>query len=174
MARVVRSRRCPDSQHDWGEQVRLPAATIHVEPMLHGSGRTPFDQMQRLWAAFVIEADGMKLYHVADSGYGDGRIFRAAAARHGRFDLAILPIGAYEPVDFMADSHMSPAEAVKALLDSGAAQGLAHHFDTFQLGFEAQGAAPKAPAATRSASGLDAARFVVPTPGQSVTLLRRP
>lgn len=162
------------SEHDWGERVAVAAATVHVEPMLHGSGRTPFDQMRRLWAAYVVEADGLKIYHVADSGYGDGRHFRAAAAKHGRLDLAILPIGAYEPVDFMADSHMTPAEAVKAWLDSGAAQGLAHHFDTFQLGFEAQGAAPIALRQALAASGADSARFAVPVPGQTLTLARHP
>jgi L-ascorbate metabolism protein UlaG (beta-lactamase superfamily) len=172
------------SEHDWGARVALPAASgsasagpsagsspgavIHVEPMRHGSGRGPFDQMQTLWAAYVIEVGGFKIWHVGDSGYGD--FARATAARHGALDLAILPIGAWEPVDFMADSHMSPAQAVQLLQDSGAARGLAHHFDTFALGFEAHGAAPTALAAARQATGMEAERFVVPVPGQVLTL----
>lgn len=160
------------SEHDWGERVQVSSATIHVEPMLHGSGRTPFDPMQRLWAAYVVEADGMKLYHVGDTGYGDGKLFRAAAARHGRFDLAILPIGAYEPVDFMADSHMNPAEAVKALIDTGAVRGMAHHFDTFQLGFEGQGEAGRALRVALGAAGIELGRFVVPVLGETVTVMR--
>jgi L-ascorbate metabolism protein UlaG (beta-lactamase superfamily) len=50
-----------------------------------------------LWASFVIEAPGGRVYFVADSGYGSGSHFRKARERHGPFKLAILPIGAYEP-----------------------------------------------------------------------------
>jgi Beta-lactamase superfamily domain len=50
------------TEHDWGDQVDLSNQTmIHVEPMVHGSGRTPFDQMQTLWAAYVIVADSLKI-----------------------------------------------------------------------------------------------------------------
>jgi L-ascorbate metabolism protein UlaG (beta-lactamase superfamily) len=160
------------SEHDWGTRVAVGAATIHVEPMLHGSGRTPFDQMQRLWSAFVIEAGGFKLYHVGDAGYGDGRTFREAALRHGRFDLISLPIGAYAPASFMADSHMSPAQAVQAFVESRAARAIAHHFDTFQLGFEAYGEAPAELRKALKSQGVDAARFTVPALGQTLELQR--
>ncbi|NJS36551.1 MAG: hypothetical protein HC765_09200 [Brachymonas sp.] len=161
------------SEHDWGEKIALAnQAIIHVEPMAHGSGRTPFDQMTTLWAAYVIEAAGMKIYHVGDTGYANGRYFREAAKRHGAIDLAILPIGAYEPVDFMADSHMSPSEAVQALIDSGAKQALAHHFDTFQLGFEAFGAAGTALQKSLKDNNLADDRFIVPLIGQATNLKR--
>jgi L-ascorbate metabolism protein UlaG (beta-lactamase superfamily) len=159
------------SEHDWGDTISVstPAgtATIHVEPMLHGSGRTPFDQMQTLWAAFVIEAGGVKLYHVGDTGYGDGSNFRAAGDKHGGFDLAMLPIGAYEPIAFMADSHMSPTQAVKAMLDAKARQAFAHHFETFQLGFEAFDAPRNELIGSLTRLGLSSRRFVLPQPGQA-------
>jgi len=127
------------SEHDWGDTVSVPGASpvkVHLEPMLHGSGRTPFGQQRRLWAAFVIEAAGLKLLHIGDSGYGDGRLFREIGRKHGGFDLAIIPIGAHEPVSFMKDSNTSPAEAVKLRADVQARQAMAHHFEAFQLGFE--------------------------------------
>lgn len=159
------------SEHDWGERVSLgPGAWVHVEPMAHGSGRTPFDQMQTLWAAYVIQSDDLRIYHVGDAGYAGGRFFRDAAKRHGPLDLAILPIGAYEPVDFMADSHMSPNEAVQALVDSGARQGLAHHFDTFQLGFEAYGAAANALNEALAKRGLSARKLIAPSLGQTLVV----
>lgn len=35
------------SEHDWDEGVPIgPDAVVHVEPMAHSSGRTPFDQMK--------------------------------------------------------------------------------------------------------------------------------
>ena len=73
-----------------------------------------------------------RIYHVTDSGYGDGVRFREARERYGPFRLAILPIGAYEPRWFMRDQHMNPEEAVMAFGDCGAEFALAHHHGTFQ------------------------------------------
>ena len=54
-------------------------------------------------------------------------------AASGPIDLALLPIGAYEPRWFMQAVHMNPAEAVQAHLDLGAAESIGMHFGTFQL-----------------------------------------
>jgi L-ascorbate metabolism protein UlaG (beta-lactamase superfamily) len=159
------------SEHDWGAAVPLPGGvTVHVEPMLHGSGRSPFDQQRSLWAAYVVQAGALKILHVGDTGYGGGQTFTAAAQKHGGFDLALLPIGAYEPMSFMADSHMSPAEAVKAMADAKAACALAHHFGSFQLGFESYDAPVQALQAARGAAGLAEARFPALQPGQAMVL----
>jgi L-ascorbate metabolism protein UlaG (beta-lactamase superfamily) len=160
------------SEHDWGARVAVGTAAIHFEPMLHGAGRSPFDQMERLWSAYVIDADGLRIFHVGDAGYGDGSTFRAAAGKHDGFDLVILPIGAYAPESFMVDSHMDPAQAVRAFVDARAQRAMAHHFDTFQLGFEAFGAAPAALQGALQAQGVDASRFTVPALGQTLRLQR--
>jgi N-acyl-phosphatidylethanolamine-hydrolysing phospholipase D len=62
-------------------------------------------------------------------------------------DLALLPIGAYEPRWFMKDIHMNPDEAVRAHLDLQAKQSLGMHFGTFQLTTEAIDEPPRALAA---------------------------
>ena len=56
-----------------------------------------------------------------------------SAERLGPIDLALLPIGAYEPRWFMQSVHMNPAEAVQAHLDLEAPQSIGMHFGTFQL-----------------------------------------
>ncbi len=156
------------SEHDWGDVVPAGALRVHVLPMLHGSGRTPFDQQRTLWAAYLLDSGATRAYFVGDAGYGRGVHFKAAAAKLGPIDIALLPIGAYEPAWFMADSHMRPTEAVQALLDSGARLGVAHHFDTFQLGFEAYGAAAVEMARALSDAGQPRGRMVALRAGESL------
>jgi L-ascorbate metabolism protein UlaG (beta-lactamase superfamily) len=110
---------------------------VTLVPTRHWSARSLSDRNMSLWASFVIEAPGGRIYFVADSGYGDGRHFRARASATDRSRLAILPIGAYEPRWFMRDQHMNPAEAVQALHRLRRELALAHHYGTFQLTDEA-------------------------------------
>jgi L-ascorbate metabolism protein UlaG (beta-lactamase superfamily) len=159
------------SEHDWGAIVPLAGtAAVHLEPMLHGSGRSPLDQQRTLWSAFVIKAAGRTIYHLGDSAYGDGRLFRDTGVKYGGFDLAIVPIGAYEPVSFMGDSHMTPADAVKVKSDVKARRAFAHHFGTFQLGFEAYDAPAKALLTALAAASVDPSEFPAIAPGQSLTI----
>jgi L-ascorbate metabolism protein UlaG (beta-lactamase superfamily) len=89
-------------------------------------------------------------------------------AQKSSFGLAILPIGAYEPAAFMADSHMRPREAVQAMMDSNATRAMAHHFETFQLGFEAFDAPRRKLAETLAAAGISSQRFAAPRTGEAV------
>ncbi len=168
----------PDSQvseHDWGEQVAVhPRLQVHVEAMKHGSGRSPFDQMHRLWAAYVLQADGLKIHFVGDSGYGDGSLFADTARRHPDIDLSILPIGAYEPASFMADSHMAPDEAVALMKQLRARRAMAHHFESFQLAFEAYDAPRRALAAALAAAGVAPDRFRALRTGESWVIEPQP
>jgi len=153
--------------YDWGDHVTLPgAAAVTLVPIQHWSARGLTDRNKALWAAFVIEAPAGRIFHVSDSGYGDGHYFRSARDRHGPFRLAILPIGAYEPRWFMRDQHMNPAEAVQAFRDSGAGLALAHHHGTFPLSDEPIEAPPLALAEARTAAGIDPDAFRALRPGQ--------
>ena len=116
---------------DWWETSSSAPLSVTVIPAQHFSARTPFDRNQALWGGFLIEAEGRRILHAGDSGYGPH--FRQMGERLGPIDLALLPIGAYEPRWFMKDIHMNPAEAVQAHLDLGARQSIAMHFGTFQL-----------------------------------------
>ena len=46
--------------------------------------------------------------------------------------LALIPIGSYEPRWFMSPVHMNPDEAVRAHLAVRSRQSIATHFGTFQ------------------------------------------
>jgi L-ascorbate metabolism protein UlaG (beta-lactamase superfamily) len=153
--------------YDWHQRVVLgDGVAVTFVPSRHWSARGLFDRNRALWASFVFETPAGRILHAADSGYGDGRHFRAARERHGPFRLAVLPVGAYEPRWFMAPQHMNPAEAVRAFADCGAELALGHHYGTFQLTDEAIDAPVKALGAARTAAGIAPERFRLLQPGE--------
>ncbi len=152
---------------DWHQPIALASGVaVTLVPLRHWSARGLFDRNRTLWAGFVIETPAGRIYHVTDSGYGDGYRFREARERYGPFRLAILPIGAYEPRWFMRDQHMNPEEAVKAFRDCGAELALAHHHGTFRLTDEAIDAPVAALESARRAAAIPPAQFRVLKPGE--------
>ncbi len=152
---------------DWGARIALSDhLAVHFEPCYHWSARWLRDRRMALWAAFVIETSGGKIYHIGDTGYSKGEIFRAMRVKHGPFRLAILPIGAYEPRWFMRDHHVNPEEAVAIFEDCGAQFGLAHHWGTFQLTDEAVDEPPKRLAIALERARIPAEHFQVKRPGE--------
>ena len=152
---------------DWHQRVELGQnVAVTLVPTHHWSARGVTDRNKALWASFVIETPAGRIYHVADSGYGNGHHFRAARDRYGPFRLAFLPIGAYEPRWFMGDQHMNPAESVRAFLDSGAEFAIGHHYGTFQLTDEGFDEPELALIKARVEAQIEPERFRLLRPGQ--------
>jgi L-ascorbate metabolism protein UlaG (beta-lactamase superfamily) len=137
---------------DWWDSAELAGARATYVPAQHFSARTLYDRNRSLWGGFVVEAGGAVVYFAGDAGYS--RHFAEIGQRFPRIDLALLPIGAYEPRWFMSQQHMNPAEAVRAFRDLGARRGIGMHFGTFQLTDEAIDAPVHALRQARAASGL--------------------
>jgi L-ascorbate metabolism protein UlaG (beta-lactamase superfamily) len=116
---------------DWWGRANTAPIGVTLTPAHHFTARTPFDRNRALWGGFVIDAGGKRIYFAGDTAYVP--FFREIRERLGPIDLALLPIGAYEPRWFMRSVHMNPAEAVQAHLDLDAAQSIGMHFGTFQL-----------------------------------------
>ncbi|MDX2202450.1 MAG: MBL fold metallo-hydrolase [Hyphomicrobiaceae bacterium] len=156
---------------DWHAVVDLgDGLRVHLEPTVHWSARGLGDRRHALWASFVIETPKHKIYCVGDSAFADGKVFATVGKRHPVIDMALLPIGAYEPRWFMHTSHMNPEESMKALELCGAKAALGHHWGTFQLTNEAVEMPREALAAARLARNIPEERFVAARPGQVVTL----
>ena len=151
---------------DWWQSAQSSSVPITLTPAHHFSARSPFDRNRALWGSFVIEIGNRRLYFGADSGYAPH--FRAIRERHGDIDLALLPIGAYEPRWFMRPIHMNPEEAVQAHLDLGSARSIGMHYGTFQLTTEAIDEPLHALARARTARGLPDAAFDVLDLGASL------
>jgi L-ascorbate metabolism protein UlaG (beta-lactamase superfamily) len=116
---------------DWWQAVHTAGAAVIMTPAQHWSTRGPGNRNRTLWGGFVVQAGGQQLYFAGDTGYW--KHFKDVRTRFGRVDLALLPIGAYEPRWFMCDQHMNPDEAVRAHLDLEAKTSIGMHFGCFRL-----------------------------------------
>jgi len=119
---------------DWWETTTTAPWPVTLTPAQHFSARTPFDRNRALWSGFMIQVNQRRIYFAGDSGYGG--FFREIRHRLGPIDLAMLPIGAYEPRWFMHPIHMNPAEAVQAHLDLESPRSVGMHFGTFRMTIE--------------------------------------
>ena len=116
---------------DWWQDATSCALPITLTPARHFSARTPFDRNRALWGGFMLVASHVRIFFAGDTAYAG--FFHDIRRRLGPIDLALLPIGAYEPRWFMQAVHMNPAEAVQAHLDLDVAESIGMHFGTFQL-----------------------------------------
>ncbi|MDB6165920.1 MAG: metal-dependent hydrolase [Lacunisphaera sp.] len=148
----------PVVELDWWQEHQAAAdLKIICTPGQHFAARTPWDRCRSLWGGFSLKLSGAQIYFAGDSGYCGA--FREIGTRLGPPDLALLPIGAYEPRWFMTAVHMNPDESVRAHLDLGARRSLGMHFGTFQLTDEAIDEPVRALAEARGRRGVAAADF---------------
>ncbi len=125
----------PVQELDWGESFSFNGFTVHSVPAYHFSSRSISDRNKSLWCGYMIETDSRLIYFAADTGFGPH--FQQIREKFGSPDLALLPIGAYEPRWFMSPVHMSPDEAIQAHVILGARTSVAIHHGTFALADDA-------------------------------------
>ncbi|MFC3342899.1 MBL fold metallo-hydrolase [Paenibacillus abyssi] len=70
------------------------------------------------------------IYFAGDSGYFQG--FKEIGRRFP-IDVALMPIGAYDPEWFMGPQHVSPEQALQAFIDTGAGWFVPMHYGSFKL-----------------------------------------
>jgi N-acyl-phosphatidylethanolamine-hydrolysing phospholipase D len=163
---------------DWWQATRIGGVEIVFTPSQHWSGRGLADRMETLWGGYAIFAPDFHAFFAGDTAYSKdfADIHARFAARHGAgrgFDVALIPIGAYEPRWFMSTQHVDPDEAVRIHLDLTAAQSIGIHWGTFQLTDEPLDEPPKALSRALQARGLGAESFTVLAIGQTRRFARR-
>ncbi|GGZ16079.1 MBL fold metallo-hydrolase [Streptomyces nitrosporeus] len=120
---------------DWWERAELDGVRFDFVPSHHWSKRTLTDTCRSLWGGWMLgDARGRRVYFAGDTGYGHW--FEEIGRRYPGIDLALLPIGAYEPRWWLSDVHTDPEEAVKAYADLGARAMAPMHWATFLLSAE--------------------------------------
>jgi N-acyl-phosphatidylethanolamine-hydrolysing phospholipase D len=169
---------------DWWQDHRVPGPAGEVQvtlvPAQHWSARGLTDRLTTLWGGFAVLAPDCHLFYAGDTGYSrdfsDMRQHFAHRQRledGGGFDIALLPIGAYEPRWFMAIQHVNAEEAVKIHRDLGAKKSLGVHWGTFELTDEPLDEPPRALAEQRRVQGLADDDFFVMAIGETRRLERR-
>ncbi len=146
------------TEMDWWDERVITGARIGCTPAQHFSGRYPWNRDSTLWCGWTVEFPGAKVFFAGDTALHPefGRI----AERFGPFDMAILPIGAYEPRWFMRTVHMTPEDSVTAFQDIIAVDSgrkcvmLASHWGTFKLTDEPIMEPPRLTHETWSSAGL--------------------
>ena len=119
---------------DWWQPSSSAPLPISLTPAHHFSARSPFDRNRALWGGFMITVGSKRIYFAGDTAYAS--FFPEIPRRLGAIDLALLPIGAYEPRWFMRAVHMNPAESVQAHLELGLPETIAMHYATFPMTLE--------------------------------------
>ena len=159
LARYVRRAGFEDVvEIDWWQSDVRDDVTVTATPARHWSSRSPFDRNRTLWSGFMIRfADGFQFYFAGDTGYSTD--FVEIREHFGAPNFAAIPIGAYDPRDFMRDSHCNPEEAVQIFKDIDAGHAVAVHWGTFKLTLEPMAEPPQRLAAALAAAGIDPSRF---------------
>lgn len=110
----------------WGESVRVGPLTVRGLEVRHWGARMRTDTW-RGYNGFLIESGRRRVLYAGDTAMTDS--FRGL----GGVDLALMPIGAYDP---WIRNHCSPEQAWRMAEDARAAMVVPVHHATFQLSRE--------------------------------------
>ncbi len=150
---------------DWGEAVEVAGLRFTATPAQHFSGRGARDRDRTLWASFVIDGDGARVFFSGDSGLT--REFEAVGAAHGPFDLIMLEIGAWH--EAWGTIHLGAAQAAQAFEMLGGGTLLPIHWGTFNLAIHDWDAPAEELSAIAEARGL---RVLTPRIGEAFLPVR--
>lgn len=117
---------------DWWETAQIAGLQLTATPGRHFSGRG-LSRGKTLWAGFVLDTGGYRLFLGGDSGY-DGH-FAEIGNKFGSFDLALLECGQYN--QHWPYIHMMPEQTAQAAIDLKAKRLMPVHWAKFTLSLHA-------------------------------------
>ncbi|WP_238402995.1 MBL fold metallo-hydrolase [Paenibacillus mesophilus] len=161
-------------EFSWWESRKIGMLTFTFVPAEHWTRRSLWDMNRSHWGGWMIESDGpvgighskKTVYFAGDSGYFRG--FAEIGSKFRDIDIALMPIGAYEPEWFMSPQHVSPEEAVQAFKDVGAKTFVPMHYGAFRLADDTPKEALDRLHEAWQASGLQEGRLLIPKLGELV------
>jgi L-ascorbate metabolism protein UlaG (beta-lactamase superfamily) len=115
----------------WGEHVTVKGVKITALPVKHWGTRYIVPD-ERGYTGFLMEHANGTVFFPGDTAYFPG--FREYGRSYA-IDVAILPIGAYDPPAFRR-VHMNPEDALQTLVDLNARHMVPIHWGTFVVSYE--------------------------------------
>jgi len=112
----------------WESHTSAENIEITATPARHFSGRG-FTRGKTLWASYVVNVNGYKIYVGGDSGYDTH--FKRIGEKFGQFDIVMLECGQYGK-DWPL-IHMTPEETAQAAKDLNTKMLLPVHWAKFAL-----------------------------------------
>ena len=129
---IFKKRNIPNvTEFDWWEDIAIDKFLFTFTPVQHWSARGLFDRNESLWGGWFIKTNNYSMYHAGDTGYSND--FIDTRLKLGAPKYAFIPIGAYNPEWFMAESHVNPEDAIQVMLDLEAEKAFGMHWGTFAL-----------------------------------------
>ncbi len=116
---------------DWWTSYRHRGLTVVHVPSRHWGARIIKDA-HRGYGGYVLRDSRHSVYHAGDTAYFPG--FQEIGRRLAP-ELALLPIGAYNPPTYR-NVHASPADATRGFLDLKSRWMVPMHYGTFRLSHE--------------------------------------
>lgn len=113
----------------WGESIQLGGIRIESTEVRHWGARMVHDS-HRGYGGYLLQKAGRTVLFAGDTAYTDAL---TKLGRRSPIDLAILPIGAYDP---WINNHASPEQAWTMFRKLGAEYILPVHHSTFRLSRE--------------------------------------
>lgn len=144
----------------WGETVEVGGATIEAIEVNHWGARKLTDR-HRGYGGFLVRKNNRALVFAGDTAYT--KAF-ARLRRRVAIDLAMMPIGAYDPYIY---AHASPEHSWAMMREMGARYILPMHHSTFRLSREPAGEPVER---LLRAAGAERWRIALTEPGQTWTL----
>ncbi|KAJ1332636.1 hypothetical protein BSLG_008265 [Batrachochytrium salamandrivorans] len=152
----------------WQEHKHDDSLIITGTPIQHWSGRHFLDVNLTLWSSFVVRGPTCSFFHCGDTGYCQA--FKEIGRRLGPITFASLPIGSYEPREYMRHQHMNPFEACLVHKDIGATFSLGVHWGTFMMSDEHYLDPPKHLEEGRIENGLPSGSIFTAKLGETLTI----
>jgi L-ascorbate metabolism protein UlaG (beta-lactamase superfamily) len=113
----------------WGQSTEVAGVTVESLEVRHWGARMVTDR-HRGYGGYLLSKGDRTVLFAGDTAYTD---VLAGIGERARVDLAILPIGAYDP---WIANHASPEQAWHMFKGTGAAYLLPVHHSTFRLSRE--------------------------------------
>lgn len=122
---------------DWNDEIILQNIRFKALEVKHFGWRLPWEKDRsrgyikdgRSFNAYIIESNGKKILFGGDTAKTD----KLRIAKHENIDIAIMPIGAYNP---WHRNHCNPEEALQMAAELHAKYFIPVHTKTFKQGIE--------------------------------------